>query len=136
MNIRQRAETFSRYVGLELKGKITTRGYTAAAVAQGIGRQPAAFNRWLNGKVEMPMTVLCAACEFIDIEPARVVESAYDRIALEFGERDGSLFADDESPADGESVVGHPDVPGIAETQGDYDLAARTRSVDRGEDIE
>lgn len=88
MNIRNRAHLFSVYVGLELKGRITSRGFTAKQVAEGIGRQPAAFNRWLNGKVEIPLTVFCEACELIDIEPSKIVEDAYSRVAFEQGERD------------------------------------------------
>jgi len=114
MNIRQRAETFSLFVGLELKGKITSQRFTAKAVAEGIGRQPAAFNRWLNGKVEMPMTVLCEACEYIDVEPSKIVEDAYARLAVEYGERDGRLYPEvewgDLTPG-GERVIGEPDVP-------------------------
>lgn len=112
MNIRERAETFSRYVGLELKGKIVSQQFTAKSVAEAIGRQPAAFNRWLNGKVEMPLTVLCEACEFIDVEPSKIVEDAYSRLAVEFGERDGRIYTDEEFSSlvpGGESVVGTPD---------------------------
>lgn len=124
MNIRQRAEVFSRYVGLELKGKIVSQQYTAKAVAEGIGRQPAAFNRWLNGKVELPMSVFCEACEFIDVEPSRLVEDAYSRLAVEFGERDGRLYPEDDSAGmmlGGENVIGRPDV---ATSQDDVALAA------------
>ena len=116
MNIRQRAETFSRYVGLELKGKIVSQQFTAKAVAEAIGRQPAAFNRWLNGKVEMPMTVLCEACEYIDIEPSKIVDDAYSRLAVDFGERDGRIYVPTERDEfgdlvpGGESVVGIPDM--------------------------
>jgi transcriptional regulator with XRE-family HTH domain len=139
MNIRQRAETFSRYVGLELKGKITSQEFTAKAVAEGIGRQPAAFNRWLNGKVELPMTVLCEVCEYIDIEPAKVVEDAYARLAVEFGERDGRIYTGsdfDELVDGGENVIGKPDVPAPSETRSDYVRVAKKRSTDRGWDLQ
>ncbi|WP_424937557.1 MULTISPECIES: helix-turn-helix domain-containing protein [Bacteria] len=112
MDIRKRAETFSRYVGLELKGRITTQQFTAKAVAEAIGRQPAAFNRWLNGKVEIPMSVLCEACEFIDVEPSKIVEDAYSRLAVEYGERDGRIYVGADHDAlvpGGMSVVGTPD---------------------------
>lgn len=81
---RQRALTFSRYVGLELKGKITARGFTAKDVAMASGHSAAAFNRWLNGRVELPLTVLCEACEIIGIEPRFVVDVAYDRLIVEY----------------------------------------------------
>lgn len=132
MDIRRRAELFSRYVGLELKGKITSQEYTAKAVAEGIGRQPAAFNRWLNGKVEMPMTVLCEACEYIDVEPSKIVDDAYSRVAVEQGERDGRIYPDEDfAPmADGgERVIGSPDVSGAS--QDDYEAVAEERT---GED--
>lgn len=150
MNIRQRAETFSRYVGLELKGKITTQGFTAKSVAEAIGRQPAAFNRWLNGKVEIPMTVFCEACEYVDVEPAKLIEDAYARLAVEFGERDGRMYEGEEQDhlvKRSSGVVGAPDhvAPVIdggfgknaqteekAEEQ--LDAAASKRSRDRGED--
>jgi len=76
---------FSRYVGLELKGKITARGYTAKAVALAAQRSPAAFNRWLNGRVELPLAVLCEACEVIGVEPHAIVDAAYSRVVVEHG---------------------------------------------------
>ena len=92
MNTKERAESFARYVGLELKGKIVSQGFTALKVAETIGRSPAAFNRWLNGKSEIPLTVLCEACEVIDIEPRSIIESAYDRMAVALGERSGETY--------------------------------------------
>ncbi|MGN6126541.1 MAG: helix-turn-helix domain-containing protein [Humibacter sp.] len=85
MDKRQRAMLFSRYVGLELKGKITARGYTAKAVALAAQRSPAAFNRWLNGRVELPLAVLCEACEVIGVEPQVIVDLAYSRVVVEYG---------------------------------------------------
>lgn len=85
----ERAERFALYVGLELKGMIVSKGFTALRVAQTTGRQPAAFNRWLNGKVDIPVRVLCEACEVIDAEPSEVVGRAYDRMVAVLGERDG-----------------------------------------------
>ena len=107
MNNRERAETFARYVGLELKGRIVTRGFTAKGVAEGIGRGSANFNRWLNGKVELPLTVLAEACEYIDIDPNPVVEDAYSRMCVELGERDGTTYpialaADDQGDIEAE----------------------------------
>ncbi|WP_223690068.1 helix-turn-helix domain-containing protein [Leifsonia poae] len=109
MNIRQRAEIFTRFVGLELKGKITAMGFTASAVAEAINRSPAAFNRWLNGKTEIPLSVVCEACEVIDIDPQVIVETAYSRLAVELGERDGSTYPEDDRlpmipPASGRAV--------------------------------
>jgi transcriptional regulator with XRE-family HTH domain len=88
MNARQRAAIFSHYVGLELKGKITAQGFTAKAVAEAASRSPAAFNRWLNGRVELPLTVLCEACEIIGVEPAFIVDVAYSRLVMEHGGRE------------------------------------------------
>lgn len=96
MDTRQRAMLFSRYAGLELKGKITARGYTAKDVAASAHRSAAAFNRWLNGHVELPLTVLCEACEIIGVEPRVIVDAAYDRVLTECGRRDVQSF--DESP--------------------------------------
>ena len=59
-------------------------------------RSPAAFNRWLNGKVDLPLSVLCEACEVIGAEPAAVAEAAYARMTLELGEPDGSVWDADE----------------------------------------
>lgn len=97
MNKRERAETFARYVGLELKGKIITQGHTAKSVAEEMGRSPAAFNRWLNGKVELPLSVLGEACEVIDLDPQGIVEDAYSRLCVEFGERDGFKYPDEDN---------------------------------------
>ncbi|MGO1769587.1 MAG: helix-turn-helix domain-containing protein [Microbacterium sp.] len=79
MDTRQRAVLFTRYVGLELKGKITARGHTAKSVAETAHRSPAAFNRWLNGRVDLPLTVLFEACEIIGVAPAVIIEAACER---------------------------------------------------------
>lgn len=86
MDTRKRGEAFSLYVGLELKGKITARGQTAKAVAERIGRAEANLNRWLNGKTEIPLAVVCEVCEAIGVEPRTIAEYAYDRVVEEFGE--------------------------------------------------
>lgn len=86
MDIRARAVIFAQYVGLRLKGEIATRGFTANQVAKAIDRSPSAFNRWINGKAELPLAVLGAACEHIGVEPGKIVQEAYDRLADEYGE--------------------------------------------------
>lgn len=83
MNTRQRAALFTRYAGLELKGKITARGFTAKDVAEAAHHSPAAFNRWLNGKVALPLAVLFEACEIIEIEPAVIVSAAHERVLVD-----------------------------------------------------
>lgn len=99
MDTRDRADLFTRYVGLELKGKITSRGFTALAVATTMGRSPAAFNRWLNGKAEIPLPVLCEASEVIGVEPTAIVSAAYDRLAYEHGEIDGTTYEQEQIEA-------------------------------------
>ncbi|WP_433674809.1 hypothetical protein [Microbacterium gorillae] len=138
MNIRKRAETFSRYVGLELKGRIISQQFTAKGVAEGIGRQPAAFNRWLNGKVEMPLTVFCEACEYIDVDPTRVVEDAYSRLAVEYGERDGELYVTgrDDLVAGGDTVIGVPDATDAPSTGGNLTHLRRRNVVTPGDTID
>lgn len=101
MNNRDRAETFARYLGLELKGKIIRQGHTAKSVADDMGRSPAAFNRWLNGKVELPLSVFAEACEVIDVDPQGLVEDAYARLCVDFGERDGFQYEEE----DGSNVI-------------------------------
>lgn len=96
MDTRERADLFAKYVGLQLKGRIISQGFTAKAVAGMIGRSPAAFNRWVNGKTEIPLAVLCEACEVIDLEPTFIVDEAYNRMAVALGERDGTKY-DEES---------------------------------------
>lgn len=114
MDNRQRSELFATYVGLSLKGRIVTQGRTAKSVAEEMGRSAAAFSRWLNGKNELPLSVLAEACEAIDVEPSIVIEDAYSRLCLEHGERDGTIHEDDgedyrypgESEPRGELIVG------------------------------
>ena len=86
MNNRERSEIFARYVGLQLKGTIVARAATAKQVAAGIGRADANLNRWLNGKTEIPVSVLCEVCEFLGVDPSTVVQHAYDRMVFENGE--------------------------------------------------
>lgn len=83
MNTRSRAILFTRYVGLELKGAITARGFTAKEIALRSHRSPAAFNRWLNGHVEIPLAVVCESCELIGISPGAIIDAAFERVAAD-----------------------------------------------------
>lgn len=117
MSTRERAEAFVKYVGLELKGRIISQGFTAQEVAQGTGRSISAFNRWLNGKVDIPLAVVCESCEYIGFDIKTLVEDAYSRMAIIYGEVDGTVYDDDtvrialaetERLRDGDNVVRFP----------------------------
>lgn len=88
MDMQDRAQLFTRFVGLELKGRITARGFTAKAVATEARHSPAAFNRWLNGRVEIPLAVLHEACEIVGVHPGVIIDAAYDRVLLEMDSTD------------------------------------------------
>ncbi len=83
MNSRNAAGLFTRYVGLELKGTITARGFTAKHVAEETGHTPASMNRWLNGKVDLPLGVLFEACDVIKVEPFVLIVAATERVRSE-----------------------------------------------------
>lgn len=95
MDIFKKAEAFATYVGLELKGAIVARGRTAKELAEITKHSPAAFNRWLNGKTPIPVTVLCEVCEVLEIDPQKIVGWAYDRVAIAYGEP-GTVVVDEE----------------------------------------
>ena len=78
-------------LGGELKGAITARGYTAAAVADALGHSKAAFSNWLNGVRQLPTHAYENACEFIGIEPQDLVERAYRRLLDEQGPYTGPV---------------------------------------------
>ncbi|MBB2957009.1 helix-turn-helix domain-containing protein [Pseudoclavibacter helvolus] len=109
---RERAELFARYIGLELKGAIVSRGRTAQDVAEAVGRSSAGFNRWLNGKRELPITVLCEVAELLDMDPRVIVEHAYDRVVDELGERD------DEEMSEGGATVTELRIPEESKLRG------------------
>ncbi len=99
----KRAEEFSKYVALELKGRIIAQGFTAKAVASGINRPAATLNRWLNNKLPLPLAVLCEAAEYIGVSPSDIVSLAYDRLSVRHGELSGvSYDAEDHADVDGE----------------------------------
>lgn len=107
---RERGAVFARYVGLELKGAIVARGFTAKAVAAAIERGDANLNRWLNGKVEIPISVACEVAEAIGIEPAQIVRIAYDRVVAELGGVPDSAQGGSREPAlRSLDVAAHPD---------------------------
>lgn len=85
MNMQQRAETFTTYVGLALKGAIVERGMSATHVATTMKRSPAAFSRWLNGHVAIPLAVLYEASEIVGVDPAQLVENAHRRLTATLG---------------------------------------------------
>lgn len=95
MNNKERAEAFTLYVGLELKGRIVSQGFTAATIADEMGRSRAAFSRWLNGKQAIPLSVVCEASELIGVDPGDVVSKAYDRLSVAHGEADGFQYPQD-----------------------------------------
>ena len=129
MNTRARAEAFARYLGLELKGRIVSQGFTALKVAQMTGRSPAAFNRWLNGKVDLPVAVLCEAAEVIDVEPRDIVDAAYNRMAVALGERSGLIY-DEESVAAAYAEAEEQSKAEPADlSQADVTLAAHDRDI-------
>ena len=76
-----KAREFARCVGLELKGRIVARGFTALQVATLLGRSPTAFTNWLNGKKPIPMVVFHQACEVIGADPVMIVDDACRRVA-------------------------------------------------------
>lgn len=100
MNTRERADMFVRFVGLELKGAITARGFHASKIAKQMGRSPAAFSNWLNGNTQIPMSVLCEACEIIGVEPTFIVDTAYSRLAVGYGEPGKSTSTYDQDAID------------------------------------
>lgn len=83
MDMQQQGKLFTRLVGLELKGRIVARGFTAQDVATATNHSPAAFNRWLNGKVELPLRVLCEACAVINVTPSEITDAAFERLQTE-----------------------------------------------------
>lgn len=111
---RERAAEFVRLLGLELKGRIVSQGWTANAVARSMNRSPAAFNRWLNNRVEIPLGVLCEACETIDVDPSTVVDYAYNRLAVLYGERDGSTYSDEDVAASADETTRLDAQPSVA----------------------
>lgn len=124
MDIRERGSIFTRYIGLELKGAITARGFNAQQVASASDHSPAAFNRWLNGKAALPLSVLAEACEIIGIEPRDIVEVAYARLLKDHGPQSAT------APAN--VITGRFSVGALDED--DEAAAARRRDPDPGED--
>ena len=102
-----RGERFTQLLGAELKGALVSRGFTAAEVGDALGHSRAAFTNWLNGKAQLPTTVFANACEFVGVEPDRLVERAYERLVGQLGEYAGPL------------------VQPFEPTRSDYILAAR-----------
>lgn len=131
MNNAARAALFTTYVGLELKGRITTRGFNAQQVSTQTNHSPAAFNRWLNGKTPIPMAVLCEVCEVIGVEPRRIVTAAYDRLLQEHGRPNEvsplihGVFGRNVAPSDEylREVANHSIDENSPETDADFDNA-------------
>jgi len=75
-----RGARFSVLLGLEMKGAIVARGFTATAVADIIGVERATLNRYLNGKRIIPSPVVVLVAEAIHEDPALLVRRAWDRL--------------------------------------------------------
>ena len=75
-----RGARFSALLGLEIKGAIVARGFTATHVAEQIGVERATLNRYLNGKRIIPSPVVVLVAEAIHEDPALLVRRAWDRL--------------------------------------------------------
>lgn len=75
-----RGEIFTTYTGHELKGALTARGWTIAAVAQATGHSAAAMSRWLGGQKSLPLSVLMEVCDVIGTDPREIIGRAYRRL--------------------------------------------------------
>jgi transcriptional regulator with XRE-family HTH domain len=75
-----RGTRFSALLGLELKGAIVARGFTATEVAQRIDVERATLNRYLNGKRIIPSPIVVLVAETIHEDPALLVRRAWDRL--------------------------------------------------------
>ncbi|MDO4243767.1 MAG: helix-turn-helix transcriptional regulator [Actinomyces sp.] len=110
-----RGDAFAAYVGAELKGFISSRGWSAAAVAKATGHSASALNRWLNGKQSLPLAVLLEASDVLGIDPRDVVARAYARLAEEGVVGTGSVTALPTSRRVGPAMATVGDAPGWGE---------------------
>lgn len=76
----QRGERFSELLSKELKGSITASDYSVKEVCEAIGLHPATFSNYASGKRMLPSDVFANACDFISVDPAKLVDRAYDRL--------------------------------------------------------
>lgn len=79
----RRGIRFSVLLGLELKGAIIARGFTASEVAQSVGVERATLNRYLNGKRTIPSPIVALVADVIHEDPAVLVRRAWERLAEE-----------------------------------------------------
>ncbi|MST50596.1 helix-turn-helix domain-containing protein [Mobiluncus porci] len=82
-NETRRGARFSELLSKELKGAITANGYTVKEVCRAIDLNPSTFSNYVNGSRMLPSDVYADACEFIKVEPAILVDRAYDRLEAE-----------------------------------------------------
>jgi len=75
-----RGARFSVLLGLELKGAIVARGFTATEAAEQIGVERATLNRYLNGKRIIPAPIVVLVAEAIQEDPALLVRRAWVRL--------------------------------------------------------
>lgn len=119
--IQLRGERFNALIGAELKGAIVAQGLTAEAVARAIRIEPATLSRYMNGHRSMPVGTLVDASSHIGIDPAVLVERAWERLEKEIPQETPSDVLEPTSP----SIV----VPLHTQTyeEDDYTLVANDR---------
>lgn len=84
-NYNKRGDRFSELVGLELRGVLSSRGYTSQHVASRIGIHHVSLSRYLNGHRILPSSVISSVCEVVGVNPKEVIERAYERLLDECG---------------------------------------------------
>lgn len=83
MDMKHRAARFSELLGMEVKGAITARGFAIGAVADAIHTERSTLSRYLNGRRDMPASILALIAGEVGMDPGAVVDRAYYRLIEE-----------------------------------------------------
>ncbi|WP_245647397.1 helix-turn-helix domain-containing protein [Microbacterium hydrocarbonoxydans] len=84
-------EQFNAAVGRQLRAEIGAAGSSVAAMAREIGIARSALDNYVTGKRAIPVPIVYAVGDVVDVEPHLILRRAEERLAAEDGRRTATI---------------------------------------------
>lgn len=86
-HVKTPAEQYNAAVGRQLRAEIGAAGSSIAAMAREIGIARSALDNYVTGKRAIPVPILFAVSDAVDVEPHTLLSRAEERLRAESGRR-------------------------------------------------
>ena len=90
-HVKTPGEQFNAAVGRQLRAEIGAAGSSIAAMAREIGIARSALDNYVTGKRAIPVPIVYAVGDVVDVEPHLILRRAEERLAAEDGRRTATI---------------------------------------------